>query len=288
MTRRNNEERSGVKDFAPDLPIPPIVQDKPEQEHAFSFTLPTQFVELPSRGRYYPEGHPLHGRESIEIRYMIAKDEDILSSKTLLKKGVAIDRFLQNIIMDKSIRLDDMLVGDKNALMIAARITGYGESYETKVTCPSCAGVSEYDFNLLLCPINHAEDYDSYGLKVDPEGYFLLKLPISGVEVKFRLLRGNDEKKISSMVTRKKKNKLPESIVTDLFKSLIVSVNGDERPGLISNFINVMPARDSRFLREAYEASMPTIDMSHEFLCEHCGSETILEVPLNAEFFWPK
>ena len=97
----------------------------------FNWSVPTEFVEIPSKGKFYPNGHPLHNLDTIEIKYMTAKEEDILSDRSLLKKGIAVDRALQNLIVNKAIKIDDLLVGDKNALLIAARKTGFGPEYTT-------------------------------------------------------------------------------------------------------------------------------------------------------------
>ena len=130
---------------------------------------PTEFISLPTQGAFYPEGHPLCNVESIEIKYMTAKEEDILTSESLIKKGIALDRLLQSVMVDKSIPLNDLLVADKNALLIGTRITGYGPAYETNVTCPSCSSVTEYEFNL------ESRSYEG----LDP----LLPLRENGVEV---------------------------------------------------------------------------------------------------------
>ena len=119
-----------------------------EARPTLDFATPTEFVELPSKGRFYPEGHSLYQQETIEIKYMTAKDEDILTSPTLLKKGMAVDRFLQNVILDKRIKVSSLLSGDKNAILVASRINGFGHEYTTKVTCPACAAVSENAFDL--------------------------------------------------------------------------------------------------------------------------------------------
>ena len=99
----------------------------------FNWALPTEFVELPSKGRFYPPGHPLHNETTVEIKYMTAKEEDILTDRALLKKGIAIDRVLENLIVDQRVKLDDLLIGDKNAILVKARTTGYGSEYETRV-----------------------------------------------------------------------------------------------------------------------------------------------------------
>ena len=129
---------------------PPIteLQDKTDRFDPLHFVAPTEFVALPSKGTVYKEFHPLHNQETIEIRYMTAKDEDILSSRTLLKKGIAVERFMQNIIVDKKIKVEDMVVGDRNAVLIAARVSGYGSDYSTSLTCPNCNTKSEFTFDL--------------------------------------------------------------------------------------------------------------------------------------------
>lgn len=117
-------------------------------DSGFNWTNPTYFVDLPSKGKFYPPSHPLHGKEHVEIKYMTAKEEDYLTSQPLLRKGIAIDRVLESVLVDKSIDLDGLLLGDKNAIMVGARITGYGEEYSVNVTCPKCKADTNYEFNL--------------------------------------------------------------------------------------------------------------------------------------------
>ena len=140
MSRNNSRmglpPESPMEPTAPPHENPSSIGNSPGG--AFEWNIPTYFVKLPTQGRYYPEGHPCHNRDTIEIRYMTAKEEDILTSENLLKEGVAINRAVQNMVLDKSINLQDLLIQDRNALTVAARITGYGPEYETKVRCPSC------------------------------------------------------------------------------------------------------------------------------------------------------
>ena len=124
---RNNQARTGAQKAPKAAQELPQVEDSPVSTGGtLSYVAPTEHVELPSEGRYYPPGHPLYKQDTVEIRYMTARDEDILSSQALLRKGLAIDRFLQNVIVDKSINIEDLLIGDKNTVLIAARVTGYG------------------------------------------------------------------------------------------------------------------------------------------------------------------
>ena len=129
-----NKDRLGLGDTTPEnTAVPPQVMTQGGEENPFSFVIPTEFVELPSKGLFYPPNHPLHNQETIEIKQMTAKEEDILTSRSLLKKGVAIERVISSVIMDKRIKPATLLVGDRNAIIIAARISGYGSDYATKI-----------------------------------------------------------------------------------------------------------------------------------------------------------
>ena len=112
-------------------------EEAPQMPNPMDFVTPTQFVDLPSKGRY-PEGHPLKGKDSIEIRYMTAKDEDVLTNRSLLKKGLAIDRLIRNLIVDKSVNGRHLYAGDRNAIIVFARASAYGADYRAKIQCPNC------------------------------------------------------------------------------------------------------------------------------------------------------
>ena len=283
MAARNNKDRLG----APGA-------EKSDDTTAstpnlMDFVVPTEFVELPSRGEFYAKDHPLHGQESIEIRFMTAKDEDILTSKTLLKQGVALQRVLQNLIVDKTININDLLIGDKNAVVVAARRSAYGAEYETKVGCPACGAVSENTFDLNNISFTEPENLEDLGITKSPEGTFSVLLPVTKVDVTVRLLTGHDENRLSTI--RNKKSKLSKDAdfsMTDQFKQFVTSINGVEDRNQISSFIENMPANDSRFLRLAYKKLVPNIDLQQHFECGTCGYEQEMEVPFTTDFFWPK
>ena len=282
MSVRNNEDRTAAKTGG-DTDSPEIMGPS---AGPFSFVAPTEFVDLPSKGEYYSEGHPLHNQDSVEIRYMTAKDEDILTSRSLLKKGLVIDRLIQNLLVDKSIRTEDLLIGDKNAIIVAARATGYGSEYKTKVTCPSCAEFVEHTFDLSEATIN-TTDATSEMKKTD-NATFVVRLPKLNVDVEVKLLTGKDEKHLTKLSATKKKHKLEESLLTDQFKQFIVSVNGDRDGTAIAMLVDNMPAFDSRFLRHEYHSVVPNIDLAQEFECAGCGFEQEMEVPFTADFFWSR
>ncbi len=278
MSNRNNNDRMGSA---------PIHAETPQQKSILDFVSPTEFVELPSKGLAYSEDHPLHGKDVIEIRFMTAKDEDILTSQTLLKKGVALERLLENIIVDKTIDPKTMLIGDRNAVIIATRASGYGNAYETKTTCPSCGAVSQTTFDLSNPQIQEL-DYENVDfINKNEAGNFVIKLPQTQFEVEVRLLTGKDEQYLTQLSQNKKKNRLGESAMTDQYKMMIVSVEGVKDRSTLGKFIEMMPAADSRFLRKAYKTIIPNIRIVDDFSCNSCGHEQELEVSFGADFFWP-
>tara|TARA_B100001094_G_scaffold190374_1_gene184371 strand:- start:5933 stop:6802 length:870 start_codon:yes stop_codon:yes gene_type:complete len=268
---------------------PPAAAITAQTGGGFSWATPTEMINLPSAGKFYPPGHPLHNSSNIEIKYMTAKEEDILTSRSLVKAGVAIDRVLENLIVDKSININSLLVGDKNALIIAARVTGYGNIYETKVTCPSCQEQNEYAFDLddgiVSDPSSALEDYNA---TLTDRNTFLLETPMTKAQVEVRLLTGEDEMMLFKKAQRNAKKKLNDSTLTDQFRAFIVSVNGSDDVMTVASFVNAMPARDSRFLRTFYAAASPNIDLTQTFECSSCGYSADMEVPLTIDFFWPK
>ncbi len=270
---------------------PPPAAMKSEQEGsgtAFSFVVPTEFVDLPSKGKFYAEGHPLHGESTIEIRHMTAKEEDILTSRALLKKGVALDRLIKNIIVNKAIDPTTLLVGDRNAIIIAARISGYGEEYETQVTCPACATVQKYQFDLNDAEVYEGEDkLSAYDISPNDDGTFEITLPRSKAVVIFRLLSGKEEKLMVTGMESDRKRKGAEKNITRQLMQLIVSVNGDASQKMREYLVQNIPSMDSRYLRHSYDVACPNVDLTQHFECSECDYSQDMEVPLTADFFWP-
>ena len=200
---RNNLDRLGLENNKPQ-------DDNASTTSTLSFVVPTEIVDLPSKGFYYPEGHPLHGKDTIEIRFMTAKDEDTLTNQSLLKKGLALEKVLQDIIVDKSILLDDVLIGDKNAIIVAARKSAYGAEYETKVTCPSCGKVQQHLFDLNECSVTELVDLsilEEQEIKMTEWGTFLVSLPVSKLVVELKLLTSKDETFLAKKIREAQQNK---------------------------------------------------------------------------------
>jgi len=259
-----------------------------ETRPSLDFSSPTELVDLPSKGRFYPEGHPLHNAETIEIKYMTAKDEDILTSPSLLKKGIAIDRFLQNVILDKRIRVSSLLSGDKNAILVSSRINGFGAEYTTKVTCPGCTTVSENKFDLAEVMAYHGDSFESHDIVPTDHGTFIVKLPRTKFEVEVRLLTSKDENELAAKMKANKKRGHYETNLTDQLRKIIISVNGVDDLQTLSNVVNNLPAFDSRYLRAAYLKVVPGLDMTQHFACPSCGFEKEVDIPLTVDFFWSR
>ena len=193
---RNNELRTGPRgDAGSEAP--------PSRMNPLDFIAPTDHVELPSQGKCYPAHHPLHNKETIEINYMTAKEEDILTSRSLLKKGLAIERLIDSLITDKTINGRELIVGDRNAILIAARGAAYGNDYTTKVTCPNCGTVSKYEFDLEEAKVYNGDKWDDVEVEITPEGLYKTTLPVTQFEIEFRILNGKDE---LEMVKKAQKN----------------------------------------------------------------------------------
>ena len=240
---RNNSERLGVP-ATPDAAEDASAASQAAAPASLSYVTPTEFVELPSSGKLYPPDHPLHNQETVEIRYMTAKDEDILTSKALLRKGLAIDRMLENLIINSNVQVRDLLVGDKNALVLAARASGYGPTYDTKVTCPSCDAVVEYSFDISLCSSKPGKALSGQDeqISVTNNGTFLTTLPQTKYDLEYRILNGHDEAYLVEAANKKAKLKLPDAAATDLLKRVVVSVNGVTNRVEVNNFVENMPA----------------------------------------------
>lgn len=281
MGKRNKGRTS-----APDVTATPPLAALTEGQNIFSFVTPTEFVELPSKGRFYPPEHPLHNTDTVEIKHMTAKEEDILTSEALLRNGTVLDRLLNSVLIDRRIRPDQLLIGDKNALFIGVRETGFGPLYSTALNCSACGEHNEKEFSLEEKYIVECTLADDVSLEED--GTFLLKIPAYELTVGFRLLTGADEVRIAKTLDNRKKQKLNSTAVTQLLQSIIISVNGLDDPQSIMGFVDACPASLSRQIRSAYEAAMPNVKIFGDFTCDSCSHFERVEVPISIGFFWPE
>ena len=248
---------------------------------------PSEIIDLPSRGLVYSENNPLVSGE-IELKYMTAKEEDILTSQNLIQKGVVIDKLLESLIVS-DINYDDLILGDKNAIMVAARVLGYGKEYATEAQCPRCGNKERVDIDL-----TKMEDRDIDDKDYNRENRYEFTLPNSKRVITFKLLTHGDEKKIDEELRHirafnqksKKKNVESKEFTTRL-KYLIIALDGDSDKAKIRKFVDDMLAQDSLELRKHLKEFTPDVDLRFLFECSDCGGETVLAVPMTVEFFWP-
>jgi len=238
-----------------------------------SFNLPTEKIELPSKGLLYPEGHPL-SEGTIEIKYMTAKEEDILTNQNYIADGTVLDKLLKSLIITK-FNYDDLVIGDKNAIMIAARILGYGAEYKFKYN-----GAEE---TIDLSVIENKPLDESFYTKGKNE--FTFDLPASDNTITFKFLTHGDEVKISQElngIKKLKKNESPE--LTTRLKHMITSINGDPEGKTIREFVDqAFLARDARAFREFIQKIQPDVDLTF-FPSTTTKSATL---PIGINFFWP-
>ena len=264
--------------------IPAGIQTKDVMRDDFGFEVPVESVPLPSNGVVYPQENPLHMCQTVDIRSMTAREEDILTSRALIKKGTVITELIKSCLIDKKIYVPDMLAGDRNAIMVALRITGYGAEYTVEADCPKCSARSKQEFNLGEMPIKR--------LQIEPvakgQNVFEFKLPVTKKTVNFKFLTGRDEEEINTIQERtKKQGAQADNIVTNRLQFAIVSIDGKTDRSSINGFIRNMPARDSMSLRKFIDANEPGIDMKGNFDCPSCSDVYEVRVPLGASFFWP-
>ncbi len=285
---RNNEERFGANALRQDSTVPQQLQQENTANNTaapLNFIVPTEFVSLPSKGQFYPNNHPLHGKESVEIKQMTAKEEDILSSRNLLKKGVALDKLIQSLVIDKNINTDSITIEDRNSIIVCARISAYGAEYLTTVTCPSCNTKSKHKFDLSE-KLDAVEELKN--VPVDDRGLFTVTLPVTKWNIKCRALNGYDEKHIIRLTEAKKNSSDGDSLLLEQLKMTVVAINGIDDKSQISDALSALPAKDAKYLRSTYQETVKGIDMRQNFSCNSCDFQTELEVPLNAVFFWFK
>ena len=240
---------------------------------------PSEVIDLPSGGKIYGKESPLKNGK-IELKYMTAKEEDILTSQNLIKNGTVVDKLLNSLIVTPGTTADDLITGDKNAVMVAARILAYGGEYTAEIVNPDTGEKMEQSFDLTSCEFRELPadvDYSS--------NEFDIELPITKVKIKFKLLTGTDERNIANELKSLKKIGQQAEVTTRL-KNVITSINGDSEKSTINNFVDNMLSKESLFLREEVARISPDINLSQDV---EIGGETVsLDIPMTVEFFWPK
>jgi hypothetical protein len=250
-----------------------------QEQSVTTSTFPTETIDLPSKGVFYPENSPLRSG-IIDLYLMTAKHEDILTSPNLIQKGLVLDKLIDALIATKGVKASDLLLGDLNAVMVAARILGYGKDYEVNLSCPSCGQDVDQMVNLTELQMENEPEQGKI-----PQ--FKIVLPVSKKEVTLKLLTRGDELRIEKEVKSLKKiNGDVDSETTTRLKSIIAAVDGDTTPSAIWQFVDSMLVRDARYLREQYRQLVPDVNFNIIVDCA-CGANQTARLPIGADFFWP-
>ena len=240
------------------------------------FEFPTEIIDLPSKGLVYPKESPL-SKGQIELKYMTAKEEDILTSQSLIKKGLVLDKLFDSLIVTKGVKSADLVVGDKNAVMVAARVLAYGAQYNATVETQE--GPKEVTFDLSDVKFKDIDETVEY-----KGNNFEMELPASKLKVTFKILTGHEEAAITKDIEAINKSGGSAEITTRL-RYMITSVDGQSGKATISKFVSNMLSQDSLALRRKYADVSPDIDLTQEI--EVGGDMVKVDIPMTVRFFWP-
>lgn len=251
-----------------------------------NFEFPTEVITLPSKGLIYPETNPL-SKGSVEIKYMTAREEDILASQNLIKKGVVLDKLFESVVVSEGVSVGDISVGDKNAILLATRILGYGADYNVEVVDPFSGETQKVVIDLSQIQTKEVDD-----TLLNRENRYEFVLPISKKKIKFKLLTHKDEIDITAEIQAlnrlvKGDGAVSQDVSTRL-RYMIQEVDGNTDRGFINNFVkNNLLARESKALREYVRTISPDLDLKYQFTSDLTGESEALDIPFGVGFFYP-
>lgn len=263
-------------------------------EDEFGISVLAEEVPLPSRGKFYPKGHPFHNKETVAIRAMTAREENILLNQSYIKSGVVIDKLIEACLVDK-VDASTLLVGDRNALMVWVRLVGYGSQYETEYSCPQCSSKESHTFDLNEIELKE----NTHGPLQEGVPEFEFVLPKLGRKVRFHLATVQDERNAMEMqkqAERLKKtrgiNLAENNLATNSLKYSITAVEGKDGNfitdrQMLSRFIEYIPAVDTFALRQYMRECQPDVDLGQFVECSNCRFEGRITMPIGESFFWP-
>ena len=251
------------------------------------FDFPTEIVDLPSGGKLYPEGHPL-SKGTVEIKYMTAREEDILSSQNLIRKGVVLDKLFESVVVEEGLDIGDIFIGDKNAILLATRILGYGKDYQVEVTDPFTGETQKETIDLSQIQIKEVDEK-----LLSSDNRYSVTLPVSKKEVVLKLLTHKDETDIAAelqalqRLQKKGQDSVSQEMSTRL-RYIVQEVDGNTDRGFINNYVkNNLLARESKFIRDYIRQISPDLDLKYQFTSDITGETEALDIPFGVGFFYP-
>lgn len=247
-----------------------------------TFPFPTEIITLPSKGLVYPESSPLSKGE-ITIKLMTAKEEDILTSPNLIKKGIQLDKLLESIVVEPGVNINDLVIGDKNAILVTSRILAFGPEYVAKIVDPFDSEEVEVSIDLTQIKVKEIDES-----LLNRQNEYSFVLPISKTPIKFKLLTHGDELAINKDVEASQKTLKTSNEITTRYRRMIVEVDGNREFGYISNFVsNRLLAGDSKALRKEVSRITPDLDLKFDYTSPITGETEALRIPFGIGFFYP-
>jgi len=245
------------------------------------FDFPTEIVELPSKGKLYPNGHPLKNG-TIEMKYMTAKEEDILTNQSFIKNGIVLDKLFKALIVTPC-EYNDLLLCDKNAIMVAARILGYGKDYPIKATNPETGEEVEHVVDLTKL---HDKEID-WNLIKDGINEFTVDLPAAKIPIKVKILYQRDQTRMDAELKGLAKLKKNAQVST-MMKYVIIDIDGETDNAKIRKHVDTkLLAIDSRAIRKFLKAITPEIDLTVDVPDGEAGNTFHSPINIGLDFFWP-
>ena len=251
----------------------------------FGWEVPVESIPIPTKGTVYSPDSTLYNTSTLQIKAMTAREEDILASPAFHKEGTALTHLIQSCLMDKTINSEDMINGDRMALMVGIRVTGYGPEYHASSNCQTCGTKNEFIVDLTKLPIKRLE------IKPVKPGTneFEFSLPVTKKKVVFKYVTAKEDRERSAALKSMQKitGASISNNITSFLENAIVSVDGIKDRMKIKHFVMNMPAFDSKALRKYIIDNEPGMDMRCRFECKSCGAFNETNMPMTTEFFWP-
>ena len=247
-----------------------------------SFQFPTEIISLPSKGLVYAESNPLSKGE-VTIKLMTAKEEDIITNQNLIRKGLHLDKLLESVVVEPGVNINDLVLGDKNAILITSRILAFGTEYDVTINDPVDNEPASVTIDLSKIKI---KDIDESKLNRNNEYEFIL--PKSKTPIKFKLLTHGDEIAIAKDIEASEKTLKQSNEITTRYRRIITEVNGTRDIGYISTYVtNQLLAADSKALRKHISEITPDLDLTFDYESLITGETEALRIPFGVDFFYP-
>jgi len=247
-----------------------------------SYPFPTEVISLPSKGLCYPTTNPLSKGE-VTIKLMTAKEEDILTSANLIRKGIHLDKLLESVVVEPGVNINDLLIGDKNAILVTSRILAFGPEYNVTINDPEEKEPVEVNVDLSKIKVKEIDES-----LLNRNNEYSYTLPVSKIPVKFKLLTHGDEIAINKDVEASEKTLKTGNEITARYRKIITEVDGNREFGYISSFVaNRLLAGDSKGLRKHMTEITPDLDLTFEYTSPYSGETEALRIPFGVNFFYP-